>query len=115
MLLLVYARRQQLLIAPETLYGKRFKLVVEDLGLSLFFECDAGKFVRSPKQNYDVMLAANAIDFVKLASGAEDADSLFFRRRLRIEGDTELGIAVKYWIDASERPAWLIKLGAAIC
>jgi O2-independent ubiquinone biosynthesis accessory factor UbiT len=41
----------------------------------------------------------------------EDADTLFFRRRLKVEGDTELGIAVKYWLDASERPAWLTALG----
>jgi predicted lipid carrier protein YhbT len=47
------------------------------------------------------------MDFLRLATALEDADTLFFRRRLKIEGDTELGIAVKYWIDASERPAWL--------
>jgi predicted lipid carrier protein YhbT len=40
----------------------------------------------------------------------EDADTLFFRRRLKMEGDTELGVAVKYWLDASERPAWLNNL-----
>jgi len=25
-----------------------------------------------------------------------------------MEGDTELGIALKYWTDASERPQWLM-------
>ena len=37
---------------------------------------------------------------------------LFFQRRLRISGDTELGLIVKNWLDASPRPAWLDKLGA---
>ena len=32
------------------------------------------------------------MDFLKLATALEDADTLFFRRRLKIEGDTELGI-----------------------
>lgn len=41
-----------------------------------------------------------------------DADTLFFQRRLRISGDTELGLIVKNWLDASPRPAWLDKLGA---
>ena len=112
LLMLEVARRRQWLTAPETLYGKTFLMHIEDLGLDLSFVCQQGVFkpqlqsaasVNKP----DVRLAASAMDFLKLASGIEDADTLFFRRRLKMEGDTELGVAVKYWIDASERPAWL--------
>ncbi|MCH8622734.1 SCP2 sterol-binding domain-containing protein [Undibacterium sp. TS12] len=115
MLALELARRHALLVAPEALEGKVFSIRVSDLGLSLCFQCVQGKFraVNSPGKQAiqaDVSLAANAVDFFQLASGVEDADTLFFRRRLRMEGDTELGVAVKYWIDASERPAWLSKL-----
>lgn len=113
MLVLDCARRLQWLSAPESLYGKSFKLSIEDLGLNFYFKCEQGKFVRCGAQQVDLSLSACAIDFAKLASGAEDADTLFFRRRLRIEGDTELGVAVKYWIDASERPEWLTRLGTA--
>lgn len=108
MLILELARRRALLIAPESLYGKSFRIKVEDLGLSLCFYCDQGKFKPlSSLPQPDVSLSACAMDFLKLATAQEDADTLFFRRRLKMEGDTELGIAVKYWIDASERPAWL--------
>ncbi|MBC3884759.1 ubiquinone anaerobic biosynthesis accessory factor UbiT [Undibacterium griseum] len=108
MLMLELARRRELLVAPDTLYGKKFSIHVEDLGMSLYFECNQGRFRSLSRQvSVDVSLSANAVDFFKMASGMEDADTLFFRRRLRMEGDTELGVAVKYWIDASERPAWL--------
>ncbi|MFZ6746171.1 ubiquinone anaerobic biosynthesis accessory factor UbiT [Undibacterium sp. JH2W] len=108
MLILELARRRALLIAPDSLYGKSFCIKVEDLGLALCFYCDQGKFKSlSSLPMPDVSLSASAVDFLKLTTGQEDADTLFFRRRLKIEGNTELGIAVKYWIDASERPAWL--------
>jgi len=41
--------------------------------------------------------------------GTADADTLFFQRRLKIAGDTELGLIVKNWLDAAARPAWLAR------
>lgn len=114
LLILDLARRANCLCAPETLNGKRFGIRLIDLGLNLVLACDQGKFRHhgaDSNKHVDVILSATVADFFKLASGVEDADTLFFRRRLRIEGDVELGIAVKYWIDASERPAWLRRLG----
>ncbi len=107
MLILALARQRSWLVAPENLYDKTFQIYVEDLGLCLCFRCDHGRFKAIQQQTTDVSLSACAMDFLRLATALEDADTLFFRRRLKIEGDTELGIAVKYWIDASERPAWL--------
>ncbi|MDK2126672.1 ubiquinone anaerobic biosynthesis accessory factor UbiT [Parachitinimonas caeni] len=102
------ARRRHWLEAPAALDGKRFRLIVEDLGIDARFWCDKGYFkpVFSAKP-VDLTLAAQAADFARLALGIEDADTLFFRRRMKIEGNTELGVAVKYWLDASERPPWL--------
>ncbi|MDE2427229.1 MAG: SCP2 sterol-binding domain-containing protein [Burkholderiales bacterium] len=115
LLMLELARRRQWLTAPESLYGKTFLMQIEDLGLELSFICDQGKFKPVAKKlDADVRLSASAMDFFQLASGMEDADTLFFRRRLKMEGDTELGIAVKYWIDASERPAWLTAMAARL-
>ncbi|MEB0138082.1 MULTISPECIES: ubiquinone anaerobic biosynthesis accessory factor UbiT [unclassified Undibacterium] len=115
LLLLEVARRRALLVAPATLYGRSFRIVVEDLALTLCFHCDAGRFKSLPASSpADVTMTAKAVDFFQMASGMEDADSLFFRRRLRIEGDTELGVAVKYWIDASERPAWLSRCASRL-
>jgi len=48
----------------------------------------------------DVAIGANAWDFVQLARRQADPDSLFFSRRLSMEGDTELGLLVKNTLDA---------------
>ena len=113
--MLELARRREWLVAPETLYGKSFLITIEDLGLQLKFICEQGIFKpqMSAQANalpVDVRLSALVVDFFQMASGMEDADTLFFKRKLKIEGDTELGVAVKYWLDASERPAWLSTL-----
>lgn len=110
--MLELARRREWLLAPESLYGKSFLITIEDLGLQLKFICQQGVFkphmsAQANAHPADVRLSALAVDFFQMASGMEDADTLFFKRRLKIEGDTELGVAVKYWLDASERPAWL--------
>lgn len=117
--MLELARRREWLLAPESLYGKSFLITIEDLGLQLRFFCDQGKFkpqmsLQAQAAPADVRLSALAVDFFQLASGMEDADTLFFRRRLKMEGDTELGVAVKYWLDASERPAWLHTLATKL-
>jgi predicted lipid carrier protein YhbT len=110
--MLELARRREWLLAPEILYGKSFLITIEDLGLQLKFICQQGIFkpqmsAQANAHPADVRLSALAVDFFQMASGMEDADTLFFKRKLKIEGDTELGVAVKYWLDASERPAWL--------
>ncbi len=48
----------------------------------------------------DVTIRGNSKEFLLLASRREDADTLFFQRRLKIEGDTDLGLQVKNLIDA---------------
>ena len=52
----------------------------------------------------DLTLSASAYDFVLLARRQEDPDTLFFSRRLSMEGDTELGLLVKNTMDAIELP-----------
>ena len=46
----------------------------------------------------DVTIRGKAYDFLVMASRVEDPDTLFFRRRLVIEGDTELGLGVKNFL-----------------
>jgi len=38
-------------------------------------------------------------DFWRLASRSEDPDTLFFQRRLTIEGETETGLMIKNLLD----------------
>jgi len=47
----------------------------------------------------DVLITGTLYDFAALATRNEDSDTLFFQRRLQLEGDTELGLAVKNFLD----------------
>lgn len=58
----------------------------------------------------DTTFSGNSNEFLLLASRREDPDTLFFQRRLSIEGNTELGLQVKNLIDSidlDEFPAFL--------
>jgi predicted lipid carrier protein YhbT len=48
----------------------------------------------------DVTVRASLADYAALALRREDADTLFFSRRLVLEGDTALGLAVRNAIDS---------------
>lgn len=90
---------------PE-LAGKLICLHVTDAGLTLTFCVTARGFTPSAAADPDLTLAATAQDFLALALRHEDPDTLFFSRRLAMEGDTELGLLVKNSLDALEfRPA----------
>lgn len=53
----------------------------------------------------DTAIEGTAFDFLRLATRQEDADTLFFHRRLRFAGDTELGLFVKNFLDTFEPPS----------
>jgi predicted lipid carrier protein YhbT len=48
----------------------------------------------------DVTIRASLPDYIALALRREDPDTLFFTRRLVLEGDTELGLLVKNALDS---------------
>lgn len=48
----------------------------------------------------DTTFSGNSKEFLLLASRREDPDTLFFQRRLSIEGNTDLGLQVKNLIDS---------------
>ncbi|WP_230411907.1 ubiquinone anaerobic biosynthesis accessory factor UbiT [Denitromonas iodatirespirans] len=85
----------------EPLTGKRLQLDVTDAGLSLRFTLSARGFrPRFDRQRADLTLRAATRDYLALALREEDADTLFFSRRLIMEGDTDLGLLVKNTLDA---------------
>ncbi|HSD37208.1 MAG TPA: SCP2 sterol-binding domain-containing protein [Rhodocyclaceae bacterium] len=109
---LEFARHMQWLQPPAQLDGRSFGIRIEDLGLRCCFTCRQGRFrlqwhANGRDAKMDLELGATLVDFASLARGSVDADTLFFQRRLRISGDTDLGLIVKNWLDATERPAWL--------
>ncbi|MGW8305706.1 MAG: ubiquinone anaerobic biosynthesis accessory factor UbiT [Achromobacter pulmonis] len=102
------ARRLNWLSPPPELEGRSFAITVEDLGLCSRFTVRDGVF--RPlwrRQACELELGAGVVELLALMRGETDADTLFFQRRLRISGDTELGLIVKNWLDAAPRPAWL--------
>ncbi|MBT1538988.1 SCP2 sterol-binding domain-containing protein [Ralstonia solanacearum] len=101
------ARRLSWLTPPPELEGRRFGITVDDLGLRACFCCRGGAFRLLSDGAPELELSAEAADFLALLRGSDDADTLFFQRRLKIAGDTELGLIVKNWLDAAERPGWL--------
>lgn len=52
----------------------------------------------------DATVAADAREFLLLALGAADPDTLFFDRRLTIAGDTQVGLLVKNALDRVTLP-----------
>ena len=101
----LYARD---LFAPDEaqrVAGKVIAVRVRDAGLALllrirwrhFEACDA-------RTAADATISADARDFVLLALRSIDPDTLFFDRRLMIEGDTDLGLIVKNALDRSPSP-----------
>jgi len=89
----------------QPLHGKQVCIRVKDAGLTFHFTLGAHGMVAChvPRQA-DLTISANAQDFVLLALRKEDPDTLFFSRRLVMEGDTELGLLVKNSLDAMELP-----------
>lgn len=85
----------------DPLTGRPLRLCVRDAGLTLDFMLGPRGFVALPGGGApDLTLTANVRDYMALALREEDADTLFFGRRLLMEGATDLGLLVKNTLDA---------------
>ena len=93
------------------LEGRTVRIIVEDLGARATLRYANGHFRPAAADiEADVSFRAVAADYLKLLRRTEDPDTLFFQRKLRIEGDTELGLTLKNLLDSIEPPAWFMKL-----
>jgi predicted lipid carrier protein YhbT len=91
--------------ALEPLHGKLILIRVTDMGLRVHFTIGPSGFRPTLSDAMpDLAISATARDFYLLASRREDPDTLFFSRRLVVEGDTELGLVAKNTLDAVELP-----------
>ncbi|CAM3013805.1 ubiquinone anaerobic biosynthesis accessory factor UbiT [Vibrio rarus] len=90
----------------EFLEGQWLKVSVTDMDLSWFISCDDGQLlVSTVQQEHHVSFSGSLNDLVLIAGRKEDPDTLFFQRRLSIEGDTELGLEVKNLMDSVDLDA----------
>ena len=90
----------RLLAALEPLRGKVLRIESRELGLGLQLTIEGWGW-RPAFGRPDVTLRARLPDYLALALRREDPDSLFFARRLVVEGDTELGVALKNALEAA--------------
>ena len=86
----------------DFLEGRWLSIHVRDIDLQWFTSVVNGKLVVSQNAQADVSFSADASDLLMIAARKQDPDTLFFQRRLVIEGDTELGLYVKNLMDAIE-------------
>jgi predicted lipid carrier protein YhbT len=87
------------------LAGRHLRVRVSDAGVAFDFTWRGDGFAALKRNGApDLEIGACARDFVALAKREQDPDTLFFSRRLSMEGDTELGLLVKNTLDAMELP-----------
>ncbi len=85
----------------EFLEDKWLQISILDLDLHWFISYqNEALVIADDAQQQDVRFAGNLNDLVLIMGRKEDPDTLFFQRRLIIEGDTELGLEVKNLMDS---------------
>ena len=90
--------------------GRRIVVEVSDLGKSLRLVIRRGKIAPTRAGPVDLRIAGNAKDLCRLALRLEDPDTLFFARRLVLEGETSVGLQLKNILDSVDLD-WLAPVG----
>ncbi len=106
----VMARVLNRLFAPELadgeldfLEGRMMLIEVTDARLGYRLTLEGGRLqAAAADRPCDLSIQGGVYDFLLLATRREDADTLFFNRRLKLGGDTELGLYVKNFLDGLE-------------
>lgn len=87
----------------EFLDERSVNVTISDAGLAFCVSLDNDRLVASRLSSQpDLSLEGTVYTFLLLGTRKEDADTLFFRRQLKSQGDTELGLFVKNFLDGLE-------------
>ncbi len=87
----------------EFLEGSRIRIRINDANVDWLIEAGEQGFVPVDRESEEhVCISGDLLDFVLLATRQVDHDTLFFQRRIRIEGDTELGLGLKNTMDSMD-------------
>ena len=85
----------------EFLQHRILRIAITDVDGACLLGFQSGQLkILPPGGNPEVTIRASVEDFGLLATRHIDADTLFFQRRLVIEGDVALGLMVKNYLDA---------------
>ena len=86
--------------ALDDLAGRRLGVEATDLGQRWIIAVGRRSLeVLPPAAPAEAMVRGEVTDLMLLASRLEDADTLFFHRRLQLTGDVELGLTVRNLLD----------------
>lgn len=87
----------------DFLEDAKVRIKVTDLCVDWLIRVGSDKFTPLERNlKDDVCISGESLDFILLATRQADPDTLFFQRRIRIEGDTELGLGVKNTMDSMD-------------
>ena len=87
----------------DFLEGAKVRIKITDLCLDWLISVGRDRFTPIDRDlDDDVCISGESPDFILLATRRADPDTLFFQRRIRIEGDTELGLGVKNTMDSMD-------------
>ena len=87
----------------DFLQEKIIHISIEDAGIEYCFTLNNNKLAAADKNDSpDLILQGTIYNYLLLASRQEDTDTLFFSRRLHMQGDTELGLYVKNFLDGMD-------------
>ncbi|MHB8453742.1 MAG: ubiquinone anaerobic biosynthesis accessory factor UbiT [Acidiferrobacterales bacterium] len=97
-------RGQEIERRLPVLDGKRIDIKISDVPCTLRLRIGNAALhaVGYRDRDADVRIIGTLADYWKLASRAEDPDTLFFARRLCLEGDTETALHIKNLLDSLE-------------
>ncbi|MEE8429224.1 MAG: SCP2 sterol-binding domain-containing protein [Gammaproteobacteria bacterium] len=85
----------------DFLRHRTISIQAQDAGVRIAITIINNKLAASPiGTRHDLSIQGNLYDLLLLISRREDSDTLFFQRRLRMEGDTELGLEIKNFLDS---------------
>lgn len=84
----------------DFLTSRRVCIDVSDTNICYYIGFHNNKIIaEDASNNVDLSIQSNTYDFLTLASRQQDPDTLVFQRRLIMQGDTELGLELKNFLD----------------
>jgi len=83
----------------DFLNDRHLCIKVKDAGVSYDISLSHGCFISVKSSEVDLLIQSSVYDFLMLAARQEDPDTLVFQRRLILQGDTELGLELKNFLD----------------
>jgi predicted lipid carrier protein YhbT len=97
----------------DDMAGRTLGVEVTDLGLRWVVRVGTRRLERVDVEGEaEATVRGTATDLLLLAARLEDADTLFFHRRLQLTGDVELGLAIRNLLD--QLPWEAIPLGLRV-